>query len=173
MKLLFAYFMAVMVTWMSFASVVRELRRGALTMLETRIVMSSPIFRLILTLMPRLALLLVLCLDSLMYLTIAYMVSVNERIALCLDALVTAHVLIMVIFSHVGLVFLLEDLTLNLSPDTWTVHVFPHRGTHPTGSNGDVLKTVKTSSGRMVKCWIPKIYLTNPSIESLTSSRPM
>jgi hypothetical protein len=87
-------------------------------MLETRIVMSSPIFRLILTLMLRLALLLVLCLDSLIDLTIAYIVSVNKRIALCLDALVTAHVLIMVIFSHVGLVFLLEDLTLNLSPDT-------------------------------------------------------
>jgi hypothetical protein len=28
----------------------------------------------------------------------------------------------------------------------------PHRDSHPTGSNGEVLKTVKTSSGRMVKC---------------------
>jgi hypothetical protein len=36
-----------------------------------------------------------------------------------------------------------------------------------------VQKVVKTSSGRMVKCWIPKIYLTNPSTESLTFSRPM
>jgi hypothetical protein len=25
----------------------------------------------------------------------------------------------------------------------------------------------------MVKCWIPKIYLTNPSIESSTFSRPI
>jgi hypothetical protein len=27
---------------------------------------------------------------------------------------------------------------------------------------------MKTSSGRMVKCWISKIYLTNPSIEPST-----
>jgi hypothetical protein len=32
---------------------------------------------------------------------------------------------------------------------------------------------VKTYSGRIVKCWIPKIYLTNPSTELSTSSRPM
>jgi hypothetical protein len=32
---------------------------------------------------------------------------------------------------------------------------------------------VKTSLGRIVKCWIPKIYLTNPSTESSTSSHPM
>jgi hypothetical protein len=50
---------------------------------------------------------------------------------------------------------------------------FLRRGSCSTGSNGEVQKTVKTSSGRMVKCWIPKIYLTNPSIESSTSSRPM
>jgi hypothetical protein len=31
----------------------------------------------------------------------------------------------------------------------------------------------ETSSGRMVKCWIPKIYLTNPSTEPLTSSHSM
>jgi hypothetical protein len=45
---------------------------------------------------------------------------------------------------------------------------FPCRGTHPTGSNGEVQRTVKTSSDRMVKCWIPKIYLTNPSTEPST-----
>jgi hypothetical protein len=33
--------------------------------------------------------------------------------------------------------------------------------------------TVKTFSGHMVKCWISKIYLTNPSTELLTSSHPM
>jgi hypothetical protein len=32
---------------------------------------------------------------------------------------------------------------------------------------------MKTSSGRMVKCWIPKIYLTNLSTESSTFSRPV
>jgi hypothetical protein len=50
---------------------------------------------------------------------------------------------------------------------------FPHRGSHPTHSNGDVQKIVKTSSGRMVKCWISKIYLTNPSTEPSTFSCPM
>jgi hypothetical protein len=29
---------------------------------------------------------------------------------------------------------------------------FPHRGLHLTRSNDDVQKTMKTSSGRMVKC---------------------
>jgi hypothetical protein len=48
---------------------------------------------------------------------------------------------------------------------------FPHRGLRPTRSNGVVQKTVKTSSGCMVKCWILKFYLTNPSTEPSTSSR--
>jgi hypothetical protein len=94
-------------------------------MLETHIVMSSLSFHLILTLMLRLALLLVLCLSSLMNLTIAHMVLVHKRTALCLDALDTTHVLIVAIVSSIGLVFLLELLTLTLSPDTWTVYVFP------------------------------------------------
>jgi hypothetical protein len=50
---------------------------------------------------------------------------------------------------------------------------FPHRGSRPTRSSGEVKRTVKTSSGRMVKCWISKIYLTNPSTEPSTFSRPM
>jgi hypothetical protein len=50
---------------------------------------------------------------------------------------------------------------------------FPHHGLCPTQPNGEVQRTVKTSYGRIVKYWIPKIYLTNPSIESSTSSRPM
>ncbi len=124
MKFLFACFMAVLVTWMSFASVARELRRGTLTMLETHIVMSSLIFCLVLILVLHLALLLVLCLISLMDLTIAHMVLVHERTALCLDALDMAHVLIVVIVSCVGIVFLLESITLTLSQDSWTVHVF-------------------------------------------------
>jgi hypothetical protein len=101
-------------------------------MLETHIVMSSLIFRLvlilvfclILTLMLHLTLLLMLCLISLMDLTITHIVLVYERTTLCLDALDTTHVLIMVIVSRVGLVFLLELLTLTLSLETWTVHVF-------------------------------------------------
>jgi hypothetical protein len=100
-------------------------------MLETHIMMSSLICRLVLILVLCLAhtlvlhltlfhvlcltLLLVLCLSSLMDLTIAHMVWVHERTALSLDALDTAHVLIVVIISRVGLVFLLEGLTLTLS----------------------------------------------------------
>jgi hypothetical protein len=83
------------------------------------------IFRLALILVLCLILLLVLCLASLMVLTIAHMVLVHERTTLCLDALVMAHVLTMVIVSHVGMIFLLEGLTLTLSPDTWTIHIFP------------------------------------------------
>jgi hypothetical protein len=73
----------------------------------------------------RLVLLLVLSLSSFIDLTIAHMILVHERTTLCLDALVMAHVLIMVIVSHVGMAFLLGGLTLTLSPDTWMVHAFP------------------------------------------------
>jgi hypothetical protein len=66
-------------------------------MLETCIMMRLLIFCLVL--------LLVLLLISFMDLTIAHMVLVHERIALCLDALVMAHVLIVVIIPHVGTVF--------------------------------------------------------------------
>jgi hypothetical protein len=71
-----------------------------------------------------LTLLLVPCLSSLMDLTIAHMVLVHERTTLSLDTLDTAHVLIVVIVSRVGLVSLLEGLTLTLSRDTWTFHAF-------------------------------------------------
>jgi hypothetical protein len=50
---------------------------------------------------------------------------------------------------------------------------FPHRGSRPTRPNGEMERIVKISSGRMVKCKIPKIYLTNPSIEPSTPSHPM
>jgi hypothetical protein len=72
-----------------------------------------------------LALLLVLHLSSLMDPTIAHTVLVHERTALSLDALVTAHVLIVVTVSRVGLIFLLEGPFPTLSRDTWTVHAFP------------------------------------------------
>jgi hypothetical protein len=50
---------------------------------------------------------------------------------------------------------------------------FPRRGSRPARPSGEVQMTVKTSSGRMVKCWIPKIYLTNPSTEPSIFSRPV
>jgi hypothetical protein len=97
-----------------------------LSLLETHIVMSALIFCLILilmfcpafTLLLCLALLLVLRLSSLMDPTIAHMVLVHERTALSLYALVTAHVLIVVIVSHVGLVFPLKGPSPTLSRDT-------------------------------------------------------
>jgi hypothetical protein len=57
------------------------------------------------------------CLSSLMDLTITHMVLVHERTDVCLDALDTPHVLIVVIISCVGLVSQLEGLTLTLSRD--------------------------------------------------------
>jgi hypothetical protein len=50
---------------------------------------------------------------------------------------------------------------------------FLHHGSHSTSSNGEVQKTVKTSSGHMVKCWISKIYLTNLNTEPSTSPHSM
>jgi hypothetical protein len=50
---------------------------------------------------------------------------------------------------------------------------FPRHGSRPTQPSGEVQRTVKTSFGRMVKCWISKIYLTNPNTEPSTLSRPM
>jgi hypothetical protein len=79
-------------------------------MLGTHITMNSLIFHLVL--------ILVLCLVSFMNLTIAHMVLLHKRIALCLNALVTAHVLIVVIVSCIGTIFMLEGLTLTLSLDT-------------------------------------------------------
>jgi hypothetical protein len=117
---------------MSFASDRRELRGCMLSMLETHIMMSSLIFCLILiltfrlafTLVLRLTLFHVLCLSSLMDLTIAHMVLVHERIVLILDALDTTHVLIVVIVSRVCLTFPLEGPSPTLSRDTWMVHAF-------------------------------------------------
>jgi hypothetical protein len=138
MKLLFTCFVAVLVTWMSFASDGRELRGCVLSMLETHIVML--IFHHILILMfclaftlvlllalshvSCLALLLVLRLSLLMDSTIAHMVLVHERTALSLDALVTAQVLVVVTVSSAGLVFSLEGPFPTLSRETWTVHAF-------------------------------------------------
>jgi hypothetical protein len=157
-----------------------------LSKLETHIVMSLLIFRLVLILMSRftltlvlllapshmlcLALLLVLWLSSLMDLTITHMVLVHERTALSLDALVMAYVLIVVTVYRVG-------PARGSFPHLESRHLdgprFPHRGSRPTRPSGEVQMTVKTSSGRMVKCWISKIYLTNPSTEPSTLSRPM
>jgi hypothetical protein len=68
---------------------------------------------------------LVLHLISLMNLTITHMALVHERVTLCLDALVSTHVLIMVFIPRVDMVFPLEVFILTLSRVTLTVHAFP------------------------------------------------
>jgi hypothetical protein len=50
---------------------------------------------------------------------------------------------------------------------------FSCRGSRPIRLSGEVQRIMKTSSACMVKCWILKIYLTNPSTEPSTPSRPM
>jgi hypothetical protein len=109
-------------------------------MLETHIMMSLLIFCLVLILMFCLAftlvlllalshvlcltLLPVLCFSSLMDPTIAHMVLVHERTSLSLDALITAHILIVVTVFCVGLIFLPEGPFPTLSRGTWMVHTF-------------------------------------------------
>jgi hypothetical protein len=50
---------------------------------------------------------------------------------------------------------------------------FPRHGSRPTRPSGELLKIMKTFLGRMVKCWITKIYLTNSSTEPSTSPHPI
>jgi hypothetical protein len=94
----------------------------------------------------------VLYLSLLMDLVIAHMVLVHERTALSLDTLVMAHVLVEVIISRVGLVFLLDGPSPHFEPRHLNGPRFPRHGSHPTRPSGEVQRTVKTSSGRMVKC---------------------
>jgi hypothetical protein len=50
---------------------------------------------------------------------------------------------------------------------------FSRRDSRLTRPSGEIQRIVKTSSGRMIKCLISKIYLTNPDTEPWTFSRPM
>jgi hypothetical protein len=174
---------------MSFAFGGRELRGDVLSMLETHIVMSSLIFRRVLILMFRLTftlmlllalshvlcltLLLVLCLSSLMDPTIAHMVLVHEEN--CFEPRRLSYGP----RPHRGdRLPCRPDFPAGGSfPQLESRHLdgprFLRRGSCPTRSSGEVQRTMKTSSGRMVKCWILKIYLTNPSTESSTFSHPM
>jgi hypothetical protein len=61
----------------------------------------------------------------------------------------------------------------HLEPSRFDGLRFPHCGSRLTLSNCEVHKVVLTSSSHMVKCGIPKIFLTNPSTEPLTFSRSM
>jgi hypothetical protein len=139
---------------------------------ETYIVMSFLIFRLALSLAFCLTLLLVLCLSLLMDLTIAHMVLVQEnhleprRFGYGPRTHRGDRFPCWPIFPAGGFYNYLEPRHLD-GPH------FPHHGSRPTQPSGQVQRTVKTSSGRMVRCWIPKIYLTNPSTKSSTFSCPV
>jgi hypothetical protein len=174
---------------MSFASGGRELRGGVLSMLETHIVMSSLIFRLALILMFRLTFTLMLLLTLSHMLCLALFPSASPQFAHgpnhrscgfgprenrfeprrfgygprphCGDRFPRRPG-----FSAGGSFPHFEPRHLD-GPR------FPRRGSLPTRPSGEVQRTVKTSSGRMVKRWIPKIYLTNPSTEPSTFSRPV
>jgi hypothetical protein len=50
---------------------------------------------------------------------------------------------------------------------------FPRHGSRPTRPSCEVQRIVKTFFDRMVKCWILKIYLTNPNTEPSTFSHPV
>jgi hypothetical protein len=161
---------------MSFVSDGRELRGGVLSMLETHIVMSSLMFRLSLilvfclafTLVFLLALLLVLCLSLLMDPTIAHMGLVLERTALSLDALVMAHILIVVTVSRVDLVFPLEDPFPTLSRDTWMVHAFPVVVHIPLGQ----VVRCKGLSKSLLVAWLSAGFLRFISLTPALSHRP-
>jgi hypothetical protein len=135
--------------------------------------MSSLIFRLVLIFMLCLAFLPVLCLVSLMDLTIAHMVLVHERAAFLPRRFGYSPC------PHRGDRFPRRPGFSARASHTHfeSKHLdgphFPRHGSHLTGPNDEVERTVKTSSGRMVKFWIPKIYLTNPSTKPSISSHPM
>jgi hypothetical protein len=93
----------------------------------------------------------VLRLISFMDLTIAHMVLGHKRIALCLDALVMAHVLIVVIVLPCRHDFPARVSYTRFEPRHLDDPCFLHHGSCPTCSNGEVQKNVNTSSGRMVK----------------------
>jgi hypothetical protein len=116
-KFIFTCFVAVRVTWMSFAFSTREWRRAMWTMLETHIMMSLLIFCL--------TFLLVLRLVFLMDVIIAHKVLVHMRVVLCLDDLVSTHALIMVFVHRIGLVFPPDVSILTLSQVALIVHAFP------------------------------------------------
>jgi hypothetical protein len=57
----------------------------------------------------------------------------------------------------------------HFEPSRFDGPCFPHRGSRPTRSNDEVQRIMKTFSGRMVKCWIHKIFLTNPALSHRSS----
>jgi hypothetical protein len=172
-KLLFACFVAVLVTWMSFASDGRELRGGMLSMLETHIVMShfhaSP--RTFSRALPRTS--------SGAWPQFAHGPNHHSYGFGPRENRFEPRCFGYGPRPYRGDRFLCRPgFPVGGSfPHYESRHLdgtrFPCHGSRPTRLSGEVQRTMKTSSGRMVKCWIPKIYLTNPNTESSTFSRPM
>jgi hypothetical protein len=179
-KLLCACFMAVLVTWMSFASGERELRGDVLSLLETHIVMSSLIF----------------CLVPILMFRPDFTRAAPHTFSHALPQFAHGPNHRSYDFGprenrfeprrfgygpcpHRGDRFLRRPsfparwFFTHFEPRHFDSPCFPHRGSRPTWPSGEVQRTVKTSSSRMDKCWIPKIYLTNPSTEPSTLSRPV
>jgi hypothetical protein len=105
----------------------------------------------------------ILRLIFLINLTITHMALVHERVVLSLNALVLMHILIVVFIPYARGAYSHFEISRSDSPR------FPCHGLYHIRSNGEVQKIIKTSSGHMVKCWIPKIFLT----KSLTFSHTM
>jgi hypothetical protein len=127
-------------------------------MLETHIVMSFLIFRLALSLTLCLTLLLVLFLSSLMDLTITHMVLDHERTALSLDALVTAHILIVVIVFRVAY-FSCWRVLHPLKPRHLNDPHFPCHGLHPTQPSVVVVIRVRVITDRHVTSRQPSPFI--------------
>jgi hypothetical protein len=103
-----------------------------------------------------------------MNLTIAHMVLVHERTILSLDALVMAHVLIVVTVSHVGLVFPLEGPSPILSRDTWIAYAFPIVVHVPL----DQVVRCKGLSRLLLVVWLSAGFLRFISLTPALSHRP-
>jgi hypothetical protein len=163
---------------MSFASGERELRGGVLSLLETHIVMSSLIFCLVPILM--------FCLDftrasphTFSHALPQFAHGPNHRLY---DFGPRENCFEPRRFGcgpcpHRGDRFLhrpsfpARGFFTHFEPRHLDSPCFLRRGSRPTWPSGEVQRNVKTSSGRMDKCWFPKIYLTNPSTEPSTLSR--
>jgi hypothetical protein len=64
----------------------------------------------------------------------------------------STHTLIMVFVPHVGHGFPARGVYSHFVPSRFDGPRFPHHGSYPTRSNGDVQRIVVTSSDHMVKC---------------------
>jgi hypothetical protein len=127
---------------MSFASDARESRRDALSMLETRIVMSSLIFYLVLCALSRFS-------HGPNHRSYGFGSRENNFVSRRFGYDPRPHRGDRTPRRH-G--FPAGGSFTHFEPRHLDGLHFPRHGSRPTGSKGEVQKTVKTSSGCMVKC---------------------